>query len=549
MKTKTFRPRSLALWTGGLLSLVLAPPAALLGQAFGIGVSSVRSQAFANEAALFFPPQQGDLFAFSLAAGDWNGDGADDIASGLPLDDGVLGVEVLDAGAVQVRYAIPGIGMSAASTVQMISQFDAGSPDPDEVDDRFGYAVAAGDFDGDGKDDLAVGIPGNGSYSFDYSAGAVAVHFGQQAGLPGVPAEFLVRGQDGLPANDINHYSIQFGWALAVGDFNGDGRDDLAAGSPGDDLIGPPQSIAAGSVTELLGSAAGLLPFAGQLLSQDEAGMIGAAESNDLFGKALASGDFNGDGRDDLAIGVPGENDTGAVQIVFGGPGGLDASQNVIYFESDLGGTSESGDTFGAAVAAGDFDGDGFADLAVGVPLEDIGSGADERLDTGAVYVLYGAAAGFDLPRTDHFLQSDIYGFALFNHAGDDFSEALAAGDFDRDGFDDLAIGQPGDDGGGGNSGAVTVLMGKSGGFLQAYGDIVAGAAGIAGTLQANQDFGSALAVGDFDGDGVTDLVVGAPYFDAPGLGDAGAQIVLYGSCFSSGFDSGAIEAWSASVP
>jgi hypothetical protein len=134
---------------------------------------------------------------------------------------------------------------------------------------------------------------------------------------------------------------------------------------------------------------------------------------------------------------------------------------------------------------------------------------------------------------------------------GDRFGAALAAGDFDGDGRDDLAIGHPGEFVLVPEDGVVTVVMGAPAGLSNArrYG-ITTGFHGFPGIVsQPNRGFGAALAAGDFDGDGHSDLVIAAPSEDDGGLIDAGAELVLYGSLFSDGFAVQATAFWSSTAP
>ena len=139
----------------------------------------------------------------------------------------------------------------------------------------------------------------------------------------------------------------------------------------------------------------GLTAASNQSWHQNTPGIAGGSEALDAFGSALAVGDFDGDGRDDLAIGVPDEDigsivNAGSVNVIYGSLGvGLTAASNQSWHQNTPGiaGGSEALDAFGSALAAGDFDGDGRDDLAIGVHLEDIGV-ID---DAGAVNVIYGS--------------------------------------------------------------------------------------------------------------------------------------------------------------
>ena len=158
----------------------------------------------------------------------------------------------------------------------------------------------------------------------------------------------------------------EFGASTAVGDFNGDGYDDLAVGAPGE-AVGSTND--AGVVHVMPGGPDGLradLEFAVQ-----QNGMIGGyPEVGDRFGEALAAGDIDGDGLDDLAIGVPGENGaSGYVVLMYGQPNSgrfiLDGNEVEISQYGSVQGTPESGDRFGEAVAISDLTGDGYGDLVV----------------------------------------------------------------------------------------------------------------------------------------------------------------------------------------
>ncbi|MEO8275917.1 MAG: FG-GAP repeat protein [Thermoanaerobaculia bacterium] len=532
------------------LDSLTAPAAAQFG---AVGLSAVGARRYGNPSHGFFFPQSGDQFAAALVAGDFNGDGALDLASGSPGHSNVGG-DHPGSGVVFVHYALPGVGLAGSQAGQTITQATSGGPDPAEDNDAFGSALAACDFNGDGFDDLAVGIPHESTAGAGF-AGAVEVHYGSVSGLAAIAAQFLTQESGTVPGDSEG--ADFMGAALACGRFNGDSFADLAIGVPDETLYDSTanEQFGAGTVLVLRGSAGGLLTNSATLFDQDVAGMDDTAEYSDYFGTALAVGDFNADGFDDLAIGVPGEDNVfgdgidagrGAIQVIFGGSGGLSAIGSFFKVESALGGNSEIGDRMGDALAAGDFDGDGFDDLAIGVPREDVGAVEN----AGQVIAIYGSASGFPFARTQFWPEDSIHGNGS-SETGDLFGSALAAGDFDGDGRDDLAIGHPGEFVLAAEDGQCTVIMGGAGGLSNARRiGFATGFHGLPGTAnQANRNFGFAVAAGDFDGDGVSDLAIGAPHEDEAGLTDVGAEIVLYGSLFSDGFEVTNSGFWSASVP
>ena len=219
-----------------------------------------------------------------------------------------------------------------------------------------------------------------------------------------------------------------------------------------------------------------------QILFQDQTGVEGTSEESDNFGASLAAEDFDGDGFDDLAIGVPNEDignsgtkdAAGAINVVDGSADGINTDTDQILFQDQQGvqGTSEDGDNFGASSAAGDFNGDGLSDLAIGVPFEDITSGSGFVEDAGAVNVLDGSANGLDTANSQIWFQ-DQPGVQGSNGRFDFFGRSLATGDFNDDGFDDLAVGVPQEDIKGiENAGAVNVFAGSNAGITAANNQI-----------------------------------------------------------------------------
>jgi hypothetical protein len=522
-----------------IILIAVIPPAT--AQVGAVGLSAVRAQRFGNEDLVGFDPAEHDRFAFAVAVGDFNGDGADDLATGIPLDDGITGLEEPDCGGAVVRYGVLGAGLRPGTANQFLRQTP--DRDPAEPGDKFGFALAACDFDGDGFDDLAVGVPEE-THGGEGHAGAVNIYYGAANGLHNLADAFYTQSTAGIPG-DVEEFD-QFGKSVACGDFDGDGFDDLAIGVP-DENLGT-LGLSQGMVDVVPGSATGLDPASAYSFDQDSPGVPGDPEDFDQFGDSLTASDFNGDGFADLAIGVLGEDDyRGAVQVLFGDPDGLRGTGSLFLSETGVGGTSEDGDRFGAALVAGDFDDDGFDDLAIGSPEEDAGASIP---DTGQVSVLFGTSGGFDLSRTQFWAQSDILG-AGTSEPLDLFGAALAAGDFDGDGFADLAAGSPGEFVTGPNDGAVTVWMGTVAGLAPVrHRGFAAGFDGLPGSSsQHRKDFGFSLAAGDFDGDDHADLAIGAPFEDENGLVDVGAEYVLYGGLFADGFDTGSTSLWSGAVP
>jgi hypothetical protein len=179
--------------------------------------------------------------------------------------------------------------------------------------------------------------------------------------------------------------------------------------------------------------------------------------------------DFNHDGADDLAIGAPSETvgglfAAGAAHVLYGSASGLTGTGSQVWTQDSPGvpDTAESGDHFGDALAAGDFDHDGFADLAVGVDLEEV----DGAEGAGGVNVLYGSAGGLTGTGSQFFTQ---VGGAV--ERSDFFGRALTSGDFNHDGFTDLAAAAPLESVGGVTlAGAVSILPGSAGGLTSVGG-------------------------------------------------------------------------------
>ena len=266
-----------------------------------------------------------------------------------------------------------------------------------------------------------------------------------------------------------------------------------------------------------------------QKISSTEGGFTGTLDNGDLFGiAAISLGDLNGDGVDDMAVGAPLDDDggvnRGAVWILFSNANGtVNSHQKISDTEGGFTGNLDDGDFFGRSVGSlGDFNGDGVGDVAVGAWGDD-----DGGLDRGAVWMLFLNADG---TVQSHQKISDIEGgFTGILDDEDYFGLAVSSlGDLDGDGVSDLAVGALFDDDGGLDRGAVWVLFLNPDGTVKLHQKISDIQGGFTGILDDEDVFGiSAASLGDLDGDGVSDLAVGALFDDDGGL-DRGAVWILF---------------------
>ncbi|CAL9521269.1 FG-GAP-like repeat-containing protein [Streptomyces sp. Tu 3180] len=443
--------------------------------------------------------------AASGLADDFNGDGYRDLATGAP---GAVAGGKAKAGAVVVNYGSSG-GVSAARH-KTTSQDSSGVPGSSETSDRFGTELAHGDLNRDGYGDLVVGAPLE-DVGSDVDGGSVTILWGGSSGLSG-----------GTSIGDPNASGHdRFGQSLAVGDFTGDGRADLAVGSTGKDVW-----IFKGGFTKS-GGAAGKLRFDAQIESGaypkgavhlaagdfDDDGtddvVVGSSTGNFVhrgaptgptpqtgvgtgYASALTVADFDRDGHDDLVVGTdsaPVLDQTakgGYVTVFYGGAAGV-TTRSGVFTQDTAGvpGADESYDLFGGALAAGDVNADGYPDLAVGAGFETVGSASH----AGSVWVLRGGASGLTGTGAQSFDQGTS-GVPGANEPSDVFGGAVHLADHDKDGRADLSVGAAGENS---DDGAVWVLRGSTGG-VTATGSVSFGASSV-GIGKSGQDpmFGDVL--------------------------------------------------------
>ncbi len=310
--------------------------------------------------------------------------------------------------------------------------------------------------------------------------------------------------------------------------------------------------VDAGALSIIYGSVDGLTADGNQLLKQGRGGVPEVAEAGDRFGAAIATGDLNGDGYLDAAVGAPGEDlnaaqDAGSVIVLFGSADGINSVGAQLWTEASFPGLEEpdTGDGFGEHLRTGDFNSDGIDDLVIAAPGEDVGA----AIDAGAVFGLYGSPSG-PLATGAQLWTLDSPGIPGFAQSGDGFGSALAAANsFDLRGYADLAVGVPGKDVGAAvDAGGVSIIPGSRSGLTSANARAwTEDSPGVEGTAEPGDRFGAALSAEHFDGVDPSDLAIGTPGQDVGGVADAGEVHILFGSTW--GLTATGNEAWNQDSP
>ncbi len=439
------------------------------------------------------------------SAGDFNGDGLDDILVGAPNDDN----NGIDSGSAYIFFG----GRSGTFS----------NPDGEadvvfhgqSADDRFGRAVSfVGDYNGDGIDDVVIGArndDNNGN-----NAGRAFIFYGGKTGTyasPDTQADVII---DGLDQFDLLGYSVS-----SAGDFNGDGFADVVVGAIGANLD------FSGKAYIFFGENS---PGPHQFVADTDADVVieGSQNSpNGNFGWSVSSAqDFNGDGLDDVIVGDTAADqvgsNSGSAYIFFGqNPvGQLLLSANTqanLIIDGEV-----SGDQLGHTVSsAGDFNNDGLDDVLVGTIVK-----SNNGSFAGTVYLFFGQNPG-SLVRLSSDTDANliINGQAMQYLLGNSISHA---GDFNGDGFDDLIAGAPGSSRNLKESGSAYIFFGRN---LpsQLTLDSDSGADLIFDGQGQDDNLGfSVSTAGDFNGDGFSDVIVGARGDDDNGP-NSGSAFVFFG--------------------
>jgi hypothetical protein len=406
---------------------------------------------------------------------DFNGDGYPDLTLGSPYGkvSGKTG-----AGFVSIVYGSKS-GVNT-SKKKVISQNTSGVPGAAEASDHFGYSLLSFDYDRDGYADLIVGSPDEDTTK-GANAGSETILWGSSSGLTGTGSQTLAE-----PGNaGAGH---RFGYATTRGDFDGDGYTDWVDTSPGDayfwTFTSSPNLRAAGRT---------FAPTAKGRAVHGTKGLAKAAATTGLDALVPAAGDVNGDGRTDLVLGWRDTKDEPKYQYGFDVWADLAADTPTNEMLTKLDG-----------LAVGDFDADGYADVAAGA--------ADDGGREHSHLVVFKGDANVGL-ETSYMINQETSGVPGATALGDKFGSSLSSGDVNHDGKADLAVGVPGRTiGGHAKGGEVIMLYGAATGLTGTGAQAVSqDTAGVPGSAEASDACGSGVSLLDITGDGHADLIAGAP--------------------------------------
>lgn len=399
----------------------------------------------------------------AIPTSDFNRDGITDLVAGTPKASGGTGTLTIVPG---------GLDGPVAGSKKTLTQSSPGVPGASEAGDNWAAATAWGDINGDGHADLAIGAPGEDDTT-NKDRGAVTMLYGPD----------FTSGTDMQLADDFHYPGAKFGSAVAVGDFNADGKADVFSASTGTGGTWAARFKAGSEVGGTLTSGDTAISYADAasgdfnrdgyadvaLNYRDQSGIgrvqwfkgtkSGLSRVGSLTikgGRSLAVGDVNGNGYDDLVIGQPYTAESGAhaggqVTVIPGTSTGFTTTgmKTIHQDTSGVPGAAESGDAMGWSVSAGDFNLDGYADVLTGAPNEDITRSGAAKKDAGTSLLLKGTSSGLTGTGAQAFTQ-DTEGITGATESADRLGSSVILADLSGYGRADLAIGVDGEDEGNG---------------------------------------------------------------------------------------------------
>lgn len=487
-----------------------------------------------DQFASFYGPSVDYRFGFSVKnAGDFNGDGNNDFIISAPPEASLNA----NSGAVYLIFGnidgVPEIDFSVGP-----SSSEGFKIQGESASDEFGISVSsAGDFNGDGLDDIMIGARSAGG------KGAVYFIFGSTESM----SDIILPGLNGKGFKISGDQSLaQFGHIISdLGDVNGDDIGDVIIGAPKESDASASPLTSQGAAYIFFGRKTGLSDMSATNAMSNNLGfkVVGSGSSSAAGRSVGRAGDINQDGLNDIIVGAPGMSPNlrplaGAAYIIFGRESTFSSKINL---ENDLG-PSDGFKIYGGAgqdglgtscSSAGDINGDGIDDLIVGANTVD----SPGRADCGAAYIIFGHTSGFStidlatsLSSTDGFT---VYGATAFDALG---TAVDGVGDINEDGIDDFAISAPNLEVSAKTSaGGVYIIYGREGisninladGLQSDQGFIIQGP-------DANAKLGTSISkLDDVNGDGGYDIIVGAYQYSDSNGDMIGSAFVVFGEPLS----------------